>query len=79
MFNQQTEDTKKHGQAAALALLQFCLLFGAGGGEGAADCISQPEPSVRTWPWPSGGMPHCAGSRDNLENGKTVYKMRNYV
>ena len=36
----------KHGQAAALALLQFCLLFGAGGGEGAADCISQPEPSV---------------------------------
>jgi hypothetical protein len=37
MFNQQTEDPKKHGQAAALALLQLCLLFGAGGGESAAD------------------------------------------
>ena len=56
MFNQQTEDAKKRSQAATLAPLQFCSLFGAGGGDGAADYISQPEPSVRTWPRPSGGI-----------------------
>jgi hypothetical protein len=49
MFNQQTEDTKTcktrpSGSIGAYdTLLQFCLLFGAGGGEGAVDCISQPE------------------------------------
>jgi hypothetical protein len=56
MFNQQTEDTKKHSQAATLAPLQFCSLFGAGVGGGAADYISQPEPTGRTWPRPLGGI-----------------------
>ena len=51
MCNQLNEDTKFKNTAKRQHWRCSSSLFGAGGGEGAADYTSQPEPSVRTSPW----------------------------